>query len=339
MSIKTLNILNILLMALSCLVAFVIPFKLFLFSYVVLGPLHYLTEINWLRERDYFTQNKNDHWLLLLLTVIFFAGYIMGSLTFEHSVLYDAGLQDHAVLTTGGMVSHLSILVAFLCALVMVLFPSSQARILGVILASAIAFAFSRLPAYAYFIAFLPTLVHVVLFTGIFILNGALKSHSTSGLLSFLVFVVCVFSFFIIPYHDPGYRITSEVWNNYVSTGIHFINVDLVSLINPAIGIDIFLSELGLSVQRMVAFAYTYHYLNWFSKTSLIKWHNTGKRQIMFIVILWAMSVALHLYSFAVGVLVLLFLSTLHVVFEFPLNHKSIIELPKLFRSNRLFFK
>ena len=41
-----LNYVNIGLMLLSCLVAFFVPFELFLFSYAVLGPAHYLTEIS-----------------------------------------------------------------------------------------------------------------------------------------------------------------------------------------------------------------------------------------------------------------------------------------------------
>ena len=45
------NYLNIGLMMISVVVAFFVPFELFLFSYAVLGPAHYLTEISWLHER------------------------------------------------------------------------------------------------------------------------------------------------------------------------------------------------------------------------------------------------------------------------------------------------
>jgi hypothetical protein len=40
------NYLNIGLMVLSYAVAFLFPFELFLFSYTILGPLHYFTEIS-----------------------------------------------------------------------------------------------------------------------------------------------------------------------------------------------------------------------------------------------------------------------------------------------------
>ena len=49
------NHLNSGLMVVSCVVAYLYPFELFLFSYAVLGPLHYFTEISWLHQRGYFT--------------------------------------------------------------------------------------------------------------------------------------------------------------------------------------------------------------------------------------------------------------------------------------------
>src|ERR1043165_8502495 len=58
-------------MIFSCVAAFVLPFELFLFSYAVLGPLHYLTEISWLHDRKYFGSppgGKRFHrnWLILV---------------------------------------------------------------------------------------------------------------------------------------------------------------------------------------------------------------------------------------------------------------------------------
>ena len=52
---------NLGLMVLSCIVAFILPFEVFLFSYGVLGPLHYLTEIGWLHKKGYFTTGKYDY--------------------------------------------------------------------------------------------------------------------------------------------------------------------------------------------------------------------------------------------------------------------------------------
>lgn len=64
---------NILLMLLSAGLAYAIPFELVLISYAFLGPAHYLTEISWLHDRNYFTGTK---WiwapLLFLVTAMLF---------------------------------------------------------------------------------------------------------------------------------------------------------------------------------------------------------------------------------------------------------------------------
>ena len=70
------DVFNIGLMLISCALAFIMPFEMFLLAYAILGPLHYLTEISWLHERNYFTKGKYDSWILifigLLVTLYFF---------------------------------------------------------------------------------------------------------------------------------------------------------------------------------------------------------------------------------------------------------------------------
>src|SRR6185369_7863014 len=60
MSLPQVNLLNIGLMLASVAAAFALPFEVFLFSYAVLGPLHYLTELSWLHDRKYFVASKLD---------------------------------------------------------------------------------------------------------------------------------------------------------------------------------------------------------------------------------------------------------------------------------------
>ena len=57
---------NIALMIAAAILAFNLPFELFLFSYAILGPLHYLTEIGWLHQRNYFATGKRDYFILIL---------------------------------------------------------------------------------------------------------------------------------------------------------------------------------------------------------------------------------------------------------------------------------
>ena len=71
------NYLNLGLMIVSCVLAYIIPFELFLFAYAVLGPLHYLTEISWLHDRKYFVEAKRARdkrarraWLMLVTVTL-----------------------------------------------------------------------------------------------------------------------------------------------------------------------------------------------------------------------------------------------------------------------------
>src|ERR1700759_3136948 len=70
MNTRNIDLTNIGLMLISCALAFVIPFELFLFSYAVLGPLHYLTEITWLKKRDCFANGKTDYIFLIAPCVV-----------------------------------------------------------------------------------------------------------------------------------------------------------------------------------------------------------------------------------------------------------------------------
>src|SRR5439155_19178393 len=71
------NYLNLGLMIISCVLAYIIPFELFLFAYAVLGPLHYLTEISWLHDRKYFVEANRARdkrarraWLILVAATL-----------------------------------------------------------------------------------------------------------------------------------------------------------------------------------------------------------------------------------------------------------------------------
>src|SRR3984885_2522166 len=77
MNAKTIDLANIVLMIISCVAAFLLPFELFLFSYAVLGPLHYLTEISWLHDRSYFfglretgRSKRANLWLMLVVITL-----------------------------------------------------------------------------------------------------------------------------------------------------------------------------------------------------------------------------------------------------------------------------
>lgn len=89
----------------------------------------------------------------------------------------------------------------------------------------------------------------------------------------------------------------------------------------------IYASGFGIMLARFVAFAYTYHYLNWFSKTSIIKWHMVPRKSLIVIGVIWVLSLLLYVSDYMTGIMALYFLSFMHVTFEFPLNFQSFKEI------------
>jgi hypothetical protein len=80
---------------------------------------------------------------------------------------------------------------------------------------------------------------------------------------------------------------------------------------------------------RFIAFAYLYHYLNWFSKTEVIRWHKVPKIRFAAVVILWIAASVFYTMDYSLGLSVLFFLSFTHVLLEFPLNIMSIVGIGK----------
>lgn len=301
---KGINITNMGLMLLSTAVAFVIPFRLFLFVYAVLGPLHYLTEISWLDRKNYFIEKKWHVWpyilIALLLTVALFND--KSPLRFYSTTLMMGVVIYTLSLTV--LKKHLwAFLLAFAAALLCLFFQVD--RIFSIVMVLSV---------------FLPTIVHVFLFTGVFVLYGALKKKSVSGFISFGVFMLCAVSFAFI--NPANTEILSVTERGYIQRYFIMLNQSLAGLFGVAeAGKEAYFTVPALiAIQRFIAFAYTYHYLNWFSKTTVIKWHEVSKTRMGIILFLWILSVAAYYVDYRLGFMVLFTLSMLHVFLEFPLN-------------------
>ncbi|HWB63885.1 MAG TPA: hypothetical protein VG603_10270, partial [Chitinophagales bacterium] len=182
-------------------------------------------------------------------------------------------------------------------------------------------------PFFLLFAIFLPTLIHVFVFTGLFILFGALKSKSPTGIASLLVFATCAISFFVFFPQFGFYHVTDYAQKTLTQSGFIDVNGSFMKLfrLGTATTENIFSSKMGFGIMRFIAFAYTYHYLNWFSKTSVIKWHQVPKNWLATVIVLWLLSVGLYAYNYITGLIWLYFLSMLHVFLEFPLNYRSFI--------------
>ncbi|MDP9194128.1 MAG: hypothetical protein M3P06_20720 [Acidobacteriota bacterium] len=300
--------LNVVLMVVSCLAAFAAPFQLFLFVYAVLGPLHYLTEISWLHDRDYFAPRRPARrWWLALVGVamaVLMYGYVSNDLLQRPvSPAFEIGL---------------TYLVFFTAPLLLWVRHPVNAGVL-VIMVGAGLLLFSSARVYALLAYFIITIVHVLIFTAAFVLQGAIKSRSKWALVSLGVFAACIASALVIDVR-PFVVASAEVRRVY--SFFESLNAQLMALFGSA-GAGVYDSPGGIAVMRLIAFAYTYHYLNWFSKTSIIKWHEVPKRRLVAIVAAWVGSVAVYVYDYTLGLSLLYMVSLLHVLLEFPLNHRS----------------
>ena len=309
MTVDQVNLLNIALMLLACGAAFVVPFELFLGAYAVLGPLHYLTQISWLHTRGYFTTSRRDVGPLFALCAVLVA------------LRYFVTEADPLPWATAAVVVTVATTAA------MALSARWQVKVAVAMAALAVAAVASGLDAaQTLLVIFLPTVIHVYVFTAAFILYGALRGRSTTGIASLAVFVACTVSLFVfhpasaVPPAGGYVRSTYELFAD--------VNVQLAQWLGVA-GVGdaggVYASRGGVAIMRFIAFAYTYHYLNWFSKTSVIQWHQIPRTWAIANVVLWLASVALYAWDYASGLLVLFALSWLHVFLELPLDHRTFV--------------
>jgi hypothetical protein len=343
-----LNVLNIGLMMISCVIAFILPFETFLFVYAVLGPLHYLTEISWLHDRQYFTKGKYDYLILILIALLV--------------LLIKLGNRYEWHLPLTSEFKNKIMFLGLVGSLLLVFVKNGMMKIFGlffILLMSNVIFKADKRDNLAFFMAvLLPTLIHVYVFTGFFLLYGALKNRSKTGLLSLAVFIICPFLLYFLfqntvflpvsRYGIASYQANGDgFFRNNITYLQKLFDVDFIQAkdalgnllyyqdtLKPAIDNEkasriIFHSKAGILLMRFIAFAYTYHYLNWFSKTEIIKWHQVPKMRFVAVIIIWVISISLYAYNYSFGMRWLYFLSLCHVLLEFPLNMISITGIGK----------
>ncbi len=301
---------NILLMLISAGVAMLLPFEVFLFAYAVLGPLHYLTEISWLHDKNYYTKGKFDVIVLLLVGLFLLAAQL--NQKFDLSL----GITDQA--------TNRAIYIAFLSAIILIFVKNNWYKLAGIALVCLTMYLADH--AVLFLSVFLPTLIHVFVFTALFLLYGALKSRSSSGYFSFFVMMLCPVLLFSIMPEKTFFPITNYGFNAYQNFEAlnQIILYNFFKVAPNDLHNHVYNSSIGIVVMRFIAYAYTYHYLNWFSKTKIIRWHEVPKQRFAIVIFLWLVSLFLYWQDYALGFQWLYFLSFLHVLLEFPLNIVSI---------------
>ncbi|WP_017729782.1 hypothetical protein [Nafulsella turpanensis] len=270
MGANIIDLLNIFLLVFSLLIAILLPFETFLFAYAILGPLHYLTEINWLNNRSYFAKGKNQVWILILLTFLI----SIPTLTYGLFVLEDNSLVHRMVKPLQQISSEL-ILISFITSIGLVYLHKRTQLIPLLLFALGLTYFIRSLPFYSVLIGvFLPTLVHVYLFTLAFMLHGVLKRKNIMGILSFTLALFCPLIIFLLPAEWSVGMTDETVVSKYLESNLKHLSITIAGLFtNKETSPEkLMVSKVGIQIQTFIAFAYLYHYLNWFSKISIIGW-------------------------------------------------------------------
>ena len=167
----------------------------------------------------------------------------------------------------------------------------------------------------------LPTLVHVSLFTLVFMVLGAYRAGSRAQLALLLAYLASIGLILAAP---PSAETVIPAFASMAQE--YFGNVA------QALGRTLGVPDLKLDTRftSLLAFVYTYHYLNWFIKADVIRWNQVPRPRRALVAVVSAASTALYFYNYVWGFSVLLALSLIHVFLEFPLNSISLRELGAL---------
>lgn len=313
LGIRNLDRLNIALIMASMLVAIRWPFETLLLAYAVLGPLHYMTEISWLHDRNYFLPRRRDVWPLMA-----------GGFALIVAVIAVANADKDALHRA---IENGALFALFGFALVMVVTSDWRKRLLALAALVPLCLLFARSAGFADSLAgYIPTVVHVYVFTGLFMLLGWLRRPGRDSAGALAAYLICPLLCWLAPL---AWSATASGWAERAFVGTLASINDLI-LGDAGYAIDRAQSvehPLSILVTRVLALAYLYHYLNWFSKVEVIGLARISPKRGAIILALWICAVALYFQNYLLGFTVLLILSFMHVVLEFPLNHRSFREI------------
>jgi len=273
---------------------YLVPFELLLLSYVVLGPAHYATEISWLHDRKYFLPRRGIAAALAGVAVV-------------------AALVENA--SWFGFVMW----AAFVgCVLLVTATTALQTMVLFMVAVAATAALVANGASLAVIGILLPTLIHVSLFTLVFMTLGAYRSGQRVQWLLVAIYLVAIALILIVP------PTAATIIPSFGAAGRdYFANVA------PALGRLFGIPGLQLDTRltSLLAFIYTYHYLNWFIKADVIRWNSMTRERLALVIAASGASTALYFYDYALGFTVLLAFSLAHIVLEFPLNGLALRQL------------
>ena len=273
--------------------AYLVPFELLLLSYAVLGPAHYFTEISWLHDRKYFLPHRG---IGLALVIAAITAVLIAKPWWFGLIVWSA-LVVCAILAATSSTVQAIVLFVIAIGMAVAMYSGETFVLLGILI---------------------PTLVHVSLFTLVFMALGAYRSSSKAQGLLVVAYLVAIVMILAIP-PTASTRIAS-----FARLGQEYFGD-----VGPALGKLFGVPDLRLDTRftSLLAFAYTYHYLNWFIKADVIRWANVSKVRLALVISASAASTALYFYDYAIGFLTLFIIALAHILLEFPLNSIALRDL------------
>ena len=176
-----------------------------------------------------------------------------------------------------------------------------------------------------FFAALVPTVVHVFVFTLIFMVAGALRAKGHKALAWLNPALLLVIPVFLIRLGNPA--VTAMPAHYWMASEVTFAGLHeyIASWIGLAMHFDPnhALEPNAVAALRFLAFIYLHHYLNWFAKTEVLSWHKVSRTSWIAIGTTYAVAIASYAYSFELGFYAAYFLSLLHVLLELPLDWHS----------------
>jgi len=280
------------------------PLPVFLLAFVVLGPMHYLTEIVWLQKKSfYFSEGLiAPKWYGVVAAVLAIA------------VALDRLLQR-----------GIGVWVVWVLVLLALSAWIRNRWALAALAIAALAVKLLRPGVALFFGAIVPSLVHVFVFTWFFMVSGALRAKNmrlakwVNPLLLLAIPVLLLF----VPMH---YGTQGAIWLRMERISFEPLHSYAARHLGRQLVMsgDLLADPVIAALIRVFAFTYLFHYLNWFGKAELLEWHRIPARSWAVIGTLYAAAMGLYLWNFEVGFLVVNFLSLLHVLLEFPLDFQAI---------------
>ena len=277
---------------LSCGLAHLFPYQLLLFSYSILGPAHYLTQISWLHDRNYFARAAWAVPLLIVLTAL---------------LMFSSNITMSAIILVTAITSAAALVLS--ARLPGVMAGVATGIVLGALLAT------QAQPVVVLLVVLLPTVMHIFIFTASFMWVGALKSGQRGPYVALIILMLAAATFLL-----PGNPQAMPTLK-----GLLFFQpiVDYLHNLLP--------ERYGVRLFGFLAFAYTYHYLNWFAKSQVIRWSDIPRERLWLIIAIYLVVEIIYACNYTLGFMLVLFLSLLHVVLEFPLNIRTFSTLGRAF--------